>query len=103
VPDADPIPLRPGAAGCAAAAHGYGGQWRSCIGTPTQAAVWRAPNRLDRWLLFLCDAHRDAVPDAHPLDDAEEAELTHRREAELRALAGLGWTPPRPLGPRRRE
>jgi len=44
-----------------------------------------------------CEKHRIVVEDAHPITDAEHAELQHRRETDALALARTPHERPKPL------
>ena len=93
--DDDPVPLRP-AAGRAAAVHRHSGQWASCPGVPTHAAVWLVPHSRKRWKVFLCGNHCGEVDSAWLITEDDRSELEYRREQERLALAGK---PYRRLGP----
>ena len=47
---------------------------------------------------FACQAHAALLDGAHPLDDADRAELAERGARWADALAGRGWRPPQPIG-----
>ena len=84
---------RCGAHGCT----GFAGAPRQCSASVTHAGLRVGGEPLEAWLAFSCTAHSGELIAARELLDRDRAVRAEWTERERRALAGLGWSPPRPL------
>lgn len=99
------IPIAAGRAGCCAGTTDDVGHAAHCGALVLYAGRWRDPHRRHLWRVFLCAPHRELladdrggpVTDVRELLDRDRGALQLRRDREADALAGDGWTPPRPL------
>lgn len=97
----EPTPVQASSPHCAVGVRRPTGQWTSCPGEVTHAAVWVERHTRQRWRAFLCGSHADhpGMSQTRPLTGADREALAIRRRNRAAALAGQPWTPPKPLPP----